>query len=305
MKIHSSLKNILSFNFVLVAVLPLLVVGLLTLKFLTVNLSAEIQAKNDAIAKSLAGEVERFLTEPLSVLSQVEDVLKSKSIIDISQIDDYLAAMIQNYGFLDQIQILDEMGAIIHMAPLKGEIIGRNISHLPFYQETLKSKKSVRFQTQLVNPKAPPSLQVSKSLGNGMMVGYVNLDSLESITAKMRSGKRSYALITDQEGKMISPSRTALESVRFELGDFNPSQKVTADKESSGQASNADKANIISVARVPQTGWMVVFLQRAEEALAPLKRVRVFFGIGAILTAFLQSQWHSPASPKPCHRYPS
>ena len=53
MKIHSSLKNILSFNFFLVAVL-LLAVELLTLKFLTVSLTTEIQGQNFSIAKAVS-----------------------------------------------------------------------------------------------------------------------------------------------------------------------------------------------------------------------------------------------------------
>ena len=54
MKIHKSLKNILSFNFFLVAVLPLLAVGLRTLKFLTVSLTTEIQGQNFSIAKAVS-----------------------------------------------------------------------------------------------------------------------------------------------------------------------------------------------------------------------------------------------------------
>ena len=63
MKFSNSLKNILTFNFILVAILPLLIVGITTLYLMTTSMRQEISDKNFLLAKSLTDEIELFLKE--------------------------------------------------------------------------------------------------------------------------------------------------------------------------------------------------------------------------------------------------
>ena len=66
-KAYRSLKSALTLNFVIVAALPAVVVGLIALKILSDSMEEEITVRNELLAKSLAAEVDRFLHHPLSV----------------------------------------------------------------------------------------------------------------------------------------------------------------------------------------------------------------------------------------------
>ncbi|MEA3360239.1 MAG: hypothetical protein U9R17_12670, partial [Thermodesulfobacteriota bacterium] len=92
MKIRSTLKSALTFNFLLVAVLPILVIGFVTLQVLTKQMTQEIANKNFVLAKSLAGEVERFFNEPMHLLERIKEVAEGKSVIQREQINKFLEA---------------------------------------------------------------------------------------------------------------------------------------------------------------------------------------------------------------------
>jgi hypothetical protein len=57
MKHQFSLKKILTINFLLVAVIPILIMGLITSSIVSRNVSAEISEKNILLAETLAGEI--------------------------------------------------------------------------------------------------------------------------------------------------------------------------------------------------------------------------------------------------------
>ena len=81
-KAYRSLKSTLTLNFVIVAVLPAVVVGLIALKILSDSMENEITVKNEILAKSLAAEVDRFLQQSLLVLQGIKKITE-KSEIDI------------------------------------------------------------------------------------------------------------------------------------------------------------------------------------------------------------------------------
>ncbi len=115
MKFSNSLKNILTFNFILVAILPLLIVGITTLYLMTTSMRQEISDKNFLLAKSLTDEIELFLKEPLHLLKQVETLIEQGGIIQSDRINAYLNSLIKNYGYLNRIEILDQAGVVIQL----------------------------------------------------------------------------------------------------------------------------------------------------------------------------------------------
>ena len=61
MKIHTSLKSILSFNFIVAATLPILIVGSLSLHILTQSMEAEISQRFSFFSTACPGQIMRGL----------------------------------------------------------------------------------------------------------------------------------------------------------------------------------------------------------------------------------------------------
>jgi len=81
MKFHASLKSTLTLSFILVATLPILVIGIIALQSLSAGMEREITNKNLLLAKTLAGEVDRFLEEPMNFLKHTKEVLEKENLI--------------------------------------------------------------------------------------------------------------------------------------------------------------------------------------------------------------------------------
>lgn len=287
MKIYPSLKNILTFNFVLIAVLPILVVGFITLKILTKNLTEEITHKNYVLSKSLAGEVERFLSEPFSLLGQVEEIIEKRGLIAGEQINDYLTAVISHYGFFNMIQVLDQQGVVRYVAPFNRDYVGINMSGRFSYQSAVKLGKPYWSPTFISPQTGEPTLTLTRPFKQGMLVGYLNLGVLNSIADRVKIGLHGYAAIADQEGTVIAHPDRSFVAERLNVKYLNIIRQGLAGSEGSFKYRFRGVENLGSVAIVPQTGWLVVVFQPVAEAFAPVKRIKNIFMAGAAVTIIL------------------
>ena len=120
-----------------------MLIGVITLYILTDSLEKEITDKNLLLAEALAGEVERFLQEPLSLLGQVQEVIGSSDLVDEDRINDYLEAVIRHYSFFERIQILDERMVVVNVAPFHPEQLGLNLLGHPFIKSALELNQTV------------------------------------------------------------------------------------------------------------------------------------------------------------------
>ena len=287
MKIHPSLKNMLTFNFVLMAALPILIVGFITLKILTQNLTEGITRKNFLLAKSLAGEVERFLSEPFSLLGQVEEIVEQKKLIGGEQINDYLSAVIRHYGFFNMIQVLDIKGVVRHVAPFSQDYVGINMSGQSAYQSAVGLRKPYWSPTFISPQTGEPTLALTRPFKQGMLVGYLNLAVLNSIADRVKIGFRGYASIADQHGTIIAHPNRSFVAERLNVKNINVVRQGLAGNEGTFRYRFRGVEKLGSVAIVPQTGWLVVVFQPVAEAFAPVKKIKNIFMAGAAVAIML------------------
>lgn len=287
MKQKRSLKNILTVNFVLVGVLPIVVIGFISFEILSRNLSDEISQKNLALARSVAAEVEGFLAEPLSLLRQVEETVHEKDLIKGGDINDYLEVVVKNYGFFEMIQILDQSGRLRYLTPFNKEYVGMNLSGQDFFRVTERLQRPVWSTTFLSMETGQPTLTISIPSGMGLVVGYLNLTALNEIADRVRIGANGYATITDQEGTTIAHPNRAFVRQRLNVKNLNVIQKGLSGEEGTFRYTFRGVKKLGSVALVPQTGWPVIVLQPVDEAFAPVTIIRNIFLGGASLTIIL------------------
>ncbi len=287
MKIRPRLKSALTFNFLLVAILPLLVIGLITLHLLTKSVEREITNKNFLLAKSLAGEVERFLNEPMSLLGHVKEIALKKGLIKGEKINDFLEMLARQYDFFDSIQILDESGVIKYHAPFHEDYAGIDMSGQAFFKETMKFHKPWWSRTFISMETGMPTLTLTRPLKKGMVVGYLNLAALNHITDRVRIGRQGYAALADREGITIAHPNRSFVSERLNVRNLNVIHQGLAGREGTFRYHFRGVEKLGSVAIVPQTGWPVIVLQPVEEAFAPVIRIRNIFLGGAALAVIL------------------
>lgn len=286
-----SIKTILITTCVAVAVLPLLAVAFSAMGIVTSSLEEEITTKNMQLARSLAGEVEKFLEEPENILGQVGSLFQA-DVLNPEQFDEYLQTVTENFIFFEMIQVLDLQGRVVHLSPPDPELVGFDMSRQPFYEKSLE-REGVFWSGTFISPQTgDPTLTVSQRLGQNMVVGYLNLAELNNIIARRVEVPDFFFVgITDSQGTFIGHTDSSLPMQRVNASDLQVVQRGLGGIEGNYRGPFQNQDILASVAITSQTGWPVVVTRFTEEAFAPVDRItRVFwfwgfvgFGLAIIL----------------------
>ncbi|HBZ54365.1 MAG TPA: hypothetical protein DEO88_03080 [Syntrophobacteraceae bacterium] len=279
-----SLTTILTANFLVAALLPVVLFGLAAAHYMTKNLEKEIADRNYLLAKALAGEVENFLSEPLNLLKQLEKICDSDQFIPESQRNAYLESVLQSHDFFETILILDRNGMIKHLAPFREDLIGTNLAGHGFFSATIERGKPYWSSTFISPQTGQPTLTVTRPIKTGMVVGYLNLSRLSRIIAKVKIGNTGRARIFDQEGTVIADLDRSLVAERWNMRGLKPIRQALAGVEGTLTAPMDGELRLFSTAMVSQTGWPVLVCQSVGEALAPIQTMRDFLILAALVT---------------------
>jgi len=283
MQTRLSLKKSLSFKFVLVALVPVAIIGLITLNYLPRILTEQVSSKNLVLAKTLAGEVEQFLNEPLSLLEQINEVISS-GLVEPEKINAYLDTVVKTYAYFDMVQFVSQGGVISNLAPFDPVLAGRSVAEQPFYRETKKSRRPYWSPTFISPRTGQPTLTISSTTDTTMVVGYLNLARLNTIIEKANYSPNCFALVVDQDGTTIACRNRNHMAERKNFKDMQVVQFGMMGLEGTYEDRCLDADVLASVAVVPQTGWPIVFIQEKHEAYAPLRKIQNIFRIGILIT---------------------
>jgi len=282
MKSRANLRNALTFNFVLVATLPILVIGGIALQILSTGMERELTDKNFLLAKTLAGEVDRFLEEPMNFLKHTQEVLENQDLTQPERINTQLAAIIKIYRFFETLMILDHDGLIRYLAPPKDDFIGFDMSAHVFFRMTNELREPYWSPTFISMRTGQPTLTLSLPMKQGMLVGDVNLSLLNAITDKIKIGSQGYAVIADQDGTAIAHPNKVYVSERVNLRNIDLSNHGFKGEEGNFRYLFMGEETLSSIVIVSKTHWIVAVIQPVEHAFAHVRRIRNIIWTGAV-----------------------
>lgn len=284
MKEGSSLRVALTRNYILIGLIPLLVIGLISNALLTRSLTEEITTKNHTLAVSISGEVQTFLTEPLSLMYQVGEVLSTKVFPTPDSISTYLTSVVNNYPFFEMVQFLNPEGRVQYVAPYDEAYLHTDMSRQLFFTAA-KARNSPYWSPTFISMRTgSPTLTIAIPLQSGMAVGYLNLATLSAMVSRL-STTHQFAVIADNRGTVIAdlvPQRVKEQINLNYLPAIQEGLKGTA-----GTVTiDFDNTKMLaSIVPVQLTGWLVVFLQHHDDAFLPVTQIRKTIAIGMLLTA--------------------
>jgi PAS domain S-box-containing protein len=281
-KSRTSLRYILTRNYIFLSLLPVLLFGMTTLYLLSGRLTEEVSTQNYSLATSIAGEVNFFLKEPLSLILQMSEVLSTPRLLSQEGVSVYLDSVVNNYPLFEMVQLVNAEGRVSNVAPYEEEYIGIDMSRQEFYTKTLKMKEPFWSSTFISMRSGSPTLSLSVTTKVGMVVGYLNLDILSSVVQKL-SNEHRYAVITDQEGTVVADYNPLRVQHRENLRNLKPFREGVEDI-GTFVVKDQDNTVLASVVPIHLTGWRVIFFQHYENALAPVTHTRNMLFIGILMT---------------------
>lgn len=286
MKIRIRLKTALIVNYILVAVIPLLIIGLISLHFERRDLLRVISSKNVLLAETVAEEVDTFLQEPLNILRQVGEVTHREQYWKEADFNAFLDSILASNGFLESIYILDDKGRVDHVGLLPGikgrkaEYLGKDMAGEEFYRTARQGKDHWWSSTSLSRFSGGPSLTLAVPVTGGMVVGNLNLRTLDKIIAPINRRKDVYAYIVNREGRVIAHPDRATVLQQLNVADLNIVKAGLDGIYGTYRYVFKGVERQGSAAAVRETGWPVVVAQNLDDTLAPVRRMEKIFLAG-------------------------
>ncbi|SLM28546.1 putative Histidine kinase [Desulfamplus magnetovallimortis] len=285
-----SLQKTLTLSLLIIATLPIIVTGFISLEIMSQKMERDILDKNHAIATSIAGEVSRSLKEPLAILQHAQEMIDNEGFIPNGQKNRYLASICRTYPFFSSIRILDTKGIVRHIAPYNEDYAGIDLSSQPFFKTVSKGKKPTWSSPYIAVQTGQPTISLSYPLEKGVIVAHLTLSYLKNISDRIRIGGTGYAAMVDRNGTVIAHPETVNIAEQQNLKHLPVVALGLEGKRGTLRYTVNSVEWMGSVDIVPVTGWLVCVFQPAKEALSPLMQIRniIFAGTAtAILLAVI------------------
>lgn len=285
----SSLKKVLTFNFILVVTLPIILISAVMLYLLTKNLEREITNEQIHLTQALAVEFEGFLNEQQSALGLICDHF-SRQVLDRVGEDTFLESIINNYPFFDMVQIIDNKGLVAQVAPYRRDFIHIDLSGQPFFREAKDTQRSYWSAVFLSWQTGQPTIAVTRPLLGGMVIGYLNLSRMNDMIDRVYIGETGWAEAIDRHGTYISHTVKSQVYHRVNVRNKYIVRQGLAGRPGSYRYRENGKEILAGVAVISQTGWPIIINQPAREAFVAIQLARdVFLGgtVGALSLAIV------------------
>lgn len=286
MKVSFSFKNTLISNFILVAILPVILIGFITLYIFTGYLEEEITRKNFLLAKSVSGEIGAFLDQPKEMLRQIETMIEGGGLSNEDLFVASLESIISNYPVFEMIEVIDQEGLVKKVVPFRKDYIGLNMSGKHFFKEIEKVRDLYWSSTHISSHTGEPTLTIALPLRKGVLAGILNLGILGDFIDRLKRGPMEIGVV-DRNGTFIAHSVRSNVYQRVNVRALEGIRQALLGIEGNYRVQQGGQKVFLSVALVPQTGWPVVVIQTVDQAFAPVNRVRNIFWIGIGLAVIL------------------
>ncbi|QDR83313.1 sensor histidine kinase [Sporomusa termitida] len=280
-KIAGSLKRVMTFNFIVAAAVPILVISVITITLLSRSMGEQVIKYNTQMANDLVKGTEDFLAMADAVIRQAATTLAAGG-FDNRQIQYYLDTLVASHPYLDAVHVVDEDGHSVFVSPFDPSYTTLDLSRQPFFQET-KRTAQVHWSTTFISQHTgQPTLTITRPTGSGMVVGYINLSKLNELAAKGDGNQHSWAAILDTEGTFIGHSDRE-QVYQRNIGDREFITTALAGKARTMSFRQGRDNYLITVDVVTPTGWPVLVAQRTDIAFAPVNNTRNIFIAGSLL----------------------
>ena len=297
-----SLKTALTLNFVLLASLPIFLVGVVAVSQLTGSLEREIAGKNLLLARSYASELSRFLDNEVSDLEQVVRLLEDERFVAPEYADALLEMQVANNVNLEMVRVLDPAGIVTRVAPYDRNILGLDMSRQE-YRVAARERSSAGWSDVFISPQTGAStLALPIPYSGGMVVGHLSLAGVRAFVDAINVESGRSIIVADRDGTAVAHPDQALVDQRSNLGNYAHIAAGLRGQEGTYRYIADNSEQIGSVAVVPETGWVVSVSQPLGDVIQPITHLRHMVYIGillAILTAVMAAlvSLHNMLSP--------
>jgi len=294
MAAQKSLTKRIRISFVLIAALPLLGFGLLSLPILEETLLKDAFQHNHTIASSLGTSIEGYLDLPLHslhMLKRISERFPGRS----EPLSSIMEDIVQSSGIIEAIYITDESRRIIHLGLTpalnvqRNDFLGLDLSSHSLFRSLPRSDGTIWSDTFTSLLTGKPAISAGLPLDKQMLVANINLEQLNTILLReISTSKGTEVVIVDGNGVVIAHSNP--DQVKTQINLYNhPAIRQGLSGREDTQIYDLDGKKVLgTVLHVPSTGWEIYLARDMNVAMELLYTTRMWL-IAAILIAMFMA----------------
>lgn len=288
-KMKHSLKTRLAACLIIMALVPVIVLGGM-INFIFKNaMEAEIRDKTSLMVTSLNDHVDIFINENRNLISFLAstDIVRS---MDRNEIQAFMNDILSRYSHIARVYIADTEGNFYGI-PYSQISEGTDVLNLSWYKGAIEKKDvyidSPKYDSSSVSLILSMSAPIFSDTGeiNGVFCADISLASLTSIISKLKIGVDGYAFITDKDGNVIGHKDYKIVREQVNYSKYNFVNEALSGKSGFTSFAENGKEFFVAYGRQPLTGWGIFVSQPVAEAYYNLNNVSRIFSLIGLITA--------------------
>ena len=209
MKLNFRLRHILTYQFALVAMAPMLLVGLLLAFFIAPQIVAEIEGRNRSMATELSSQVKSYLNEPYTALNAIGEMLDHRGVVS-NEFGRVLDAHVKANDIFEAIYLVNATGQVVSVGlpsirqPYRDDYLGTDLSLRPFFIEARTTGKPHWSDTFLSVISGRVSVALAIPFKEQVLIGEIKIHRLSEYLRQLSSEKQILTIILDRRGQIIA-----------------------------------------------------------------------------------------------------
>ncbi|EOD00398.1 methyl-accepting chemotaxis protein [Caldisalinibacter kiritimatiensis] len=289
-----SMRNQIMAVVLILTILPIISIGIINYYVDNRDLQQNVEKSNIAIAKSLASQIDIFITKSFDTLETLSTSINMDNMSEF-EIGNIMMTAINNVDQLKVLYIFDNNGNEIVSTRHKKDKL--NVSDQQWFLKASKGENAVSdsyIDDASKLPGVTIAMPIKSVLGQqiGVIAAKIDLIEIGKLVSDQQIGENGISYIVDKKGIVIGHKdfkNKVLE--RYNVKENNIVGAINALKGTTDVEKYTDdngETVLGAYTTVPSTGWAVIVEQEEKEvtelALTNLKRTLMISGIAIILS---------------------
>ncbi|MCP4598017.1 ATP-binding protein [Neptuniibacter sp.] len=260
------LRLFLSSQFALVAIIPLLVVGVLSLIFLLPKIEQTHSLDQKALATSISGQVKAYLDNAATDMQVLASFSIQTNFPDES-IEELLDLYASNQSYFEAIYLTDEKGKIEHIGLpdyqqyLRPNFLGLDLSYSERYKQARSVGRGVWTETFLSAVSGRLSVAYAQPLLDGVIIGEISVDELPKLVFNLAAEYDVTVMILDKGRQLIAHPNLEYSLQQLNLSDYELVKRTDSGDNVSLPLQFQEDDLFGTAAIIPELNWMVIAAQ--------------------------------------------
>ena len=277
----------LIFVLLLIVLIPVLVVGFISINHNLSYVKENITQNNMELARGLRDEVNANIDNTEALMKILSNHSLIKAMEPTEQVDELLTGVVDKYPLITQIYIMEASGDQIYKT--SGQLGDR--SDRGYFQQAVRGK--VYYSDVIISrsqgfPVVTLALPI-KETGEvkGVIGASLDLTFLSRLVGNTKPGKGGTSYLVERTGKIIAHPSNEFVDNRKDVSHLTPVKEVINGNQGTAEYTFKGTKQLVSYMPIERKDWGVLVQLPAEEAFARIDREKLFFIIMILIAVLL------------------